>query len=241
MLVCGSDQWTMREYRAVKRFYRAGDQGRILPDDNFLFLGRNQEYIKIHGKRVDLPSLEATINQHPKIKFAMVTPTFKADSDEVTLKCFFTLKDDSLTFEELANHIRAELPCYYVPKEFYQVESIPLSLNGKVDKRIASQKVIKALRPKIHSPKDEIQSYLINLWNEILEVEEVGINNSFHDLGGSSLLFVRMISEINKKFNLNIRLLPCSFFRPTLPKPSLSAKLVDTTKMLLFSAFKRGR
>lgn len=200
------DKFVLKTLRGdvTERLYRTGDQGRVLPNGNFLFLGRNQEHIKIHGKRVDIPSLEAVINQHPKIKFAMVTPTFKNGSEEVILKCFFTLKDDSLTFKELTDHIRKELPCYYVPREFYQVESIPLSQNGKIDKRPTSQKIKKELRPDVHLPKDEIQSYLINLWKKILGVEELGIKNRFHDLGGSSLLFVAMFSEVNKKYNLDI-------------------------------------
>ena len=201
-----SDKFVFKTFTngVSERFYRTGDQGRVLADGNFLFLGRNQEHIKIHGKRVDLPSLESVINQHPKIKFAMVTPIFKIDSNEVILKCFFTLKDDSLTFEELTDHIKKELPCYYVPREFYQVETIPLSINGKVDKRVASQKIMKELKPKVHSPENEIQDYLINLWKKTLGIKELGIKNSFHDLGGSSLLFVTMLNEVNKKFNLTI-------------------------------------
>jgi amino acid adenylation domain-containing protein len=200
-----SDKFVFKTFTrgTFERLYRTGDQGKVL-NGNLLFLGRNQEHIKIQGKRVDLPSLEAVINQLPKIKFAIVTPTLKLDSNEFILKCYFTLKDDSLTFEELTDHIRAELPCYYIPKEFYQVEAIPLSLNGKVDKSPASQKVIKELRPIIHSPKDEIQTYLINLWKEILGIDKVGIKNNFHNLGGSSLSFVAMLNKVNKKFNLNI-------------------------------------
>ncbi len=201
-----ADKFVLRTFTGDvgERLYRTGDQGRLLDDGNFLFLGRNQEHIKIHGKRVDLPSLESVINQYNKIKFSIVTPIFKADSDQVILKCFFTLKDSSLTFEELANHIRRELPCYYVPREFYQVESIPLSLNGKIDKRVSAQKVVKELRPQIHAPTNELQRYLVDLWKKRLELEEVGTKSSFHNLGGSSLLFVAMLSDVNKKFNLSI-------------------------------------
>jgi surfactin family lipopeptide synthetase C len=188
-----------------EKLYRTGDQGRVLLDGNFLFLGRNQEHIKIYGNLVDLPSLEAIINQHQKIKYAIVTPANKVGSDEVILKCFFTLNDNSLTFEELTEHIKNELPYYYIPKEFYQVEIISVSLNGKVDKRVNSQKVIKELRPKFNPPQDKIQQYLVDLWKGILDIDELGINNNFYTLGGSSLLFVVMLERVNKRFNLDIQ------------------------------------
>ena len=117
---------------------------------------------------------------------------------------FFYFKDDSLTFDELVNHIKGELPCYYVPREFYHVETIPLSLNGKIDRRISSQKIIKELKPEIHPPYNKTQEYLINLWKEMLGAQELGIKNDFHDLGGSSFLYVNMLEKINKKFNIAI-------------------------------------
>lgn len=188
----------------IEKFYRTGDQGKMLPDGNFLFLGRNHEHVKINGKRVDLPSLETLIVQHPKIKFGLVIPVDKPDTHDVILKCFLQLKDESLTFEEIAEHIKSEYPCYYVPREFYQVDTIPLSANGKVDKRLSSQKISKRLEPKIIAPQDEIQSFLIGLWKNILNVEKLGINNSFHDLGGTSLLFAAMLTKVNKQFNFTI-------------------------------------
>ena len=200
------DKFVFRTFKndISERLYRTGDQGTLLLDGNFLFLGRNQDHIKIHGKRVDLPSLEATINQHPKIKFAIVTPIFKSDSDEIILKCFFTLKDGPLTHKDLIHHIREVLPCYYVPQKFYQVESIPLSVNGKVDKRVGSQKIIRELQLEIYLPRTTIQNYLVQLWKKTLKIDELGIKNSFYDLGGSSLSFVAMLNEVNKKFNLKI-------------------------------------
>ena len=175
-----------------------------MSDGNFLFLGRNQEHIKIHGKRVDLPSLESVINQHTKIKFGIVSPSFNPESHNVILKCFFTLNDSSLTFDEIVHHIKSELPCYYVPKEFYHVETIPLSLNGKIDKRTSSQKIVKELKPEVHPPYNKTQEYLINLWKETLEIKELGIKNNFYDLGGSSFLYINMLEKINKKFNIAI-------------------------------------
>lgn len=189
----------------LERLYRTGDQGRKLADGNFLFLGRNQEHIKIHGKRVDIPSLEAVLNQHPKINFSIVIPTRKTDNDEVILKCFLLLKEDSsINFDELADHIRKELPCYYIPREFYQVESIPVSSNGKVDRRIPSQKIIKKIKSELTNPENTIQQYLTNLWKELLGVEELGIHNSFYNLGGSSLLYVSMLDRVNKHYGINL-------------------------------------
>ena len=188
----------------IERLYRTGDQGKILPDGNILFLGRNQEHVKVDGKRVDLPSLESSISQHPKVKFCMVIPTAKANSYGFFLKCFVKLQDDSLTFEEISDHVRKEFPCYYVPREIYEVDKIPLSANGKIDKRIASQEIVKQIKPNVVTPNNVIQEYLISVWQEILDVQEIGINNSFYDLGGSSLLLVSVLEKINQKFNINI-------------------------------------
>jgi amino acid adenylation domain-containing protein len=187
-----------------KKLYKTGDQGRRLPDGNLEFLGRNQVHVKVNGNRVELPSLEAVINQHPKVKYNVVVP--KEGIDKIVLECFMTLNDNSISYEELIEHIKKDLPCYYIPRAFYQIESIPLSSNGKVDRRsIPSQKKIKELKPTLAAmPKNEIQRRLIKIWKEILELEEVSVNNSFHNLGGSSLLYVAMLEKINREFEINL-------------------------------------
>ncbi|MFT3741758.1 MAG: non-ribosomal peptide synthetase [Gammaproteobacteria bacterium] len=187
-----------------ERLYRTGDKARFLSDGNILFLGRNEEYIKIHEKRVDISSLEAVISQLRQVNFALVIPAPTLCSKGSILKCYLVVNDELLTYEEIVVHIRSELPGHYVPQEFYLIDSIPLSPNGKVDRKISSQKVIKQLMPELHPPQDEIQMALVQLWLEILDVRSVGINHSFYNLGGTSLSFTSMLHKVNDRFNANI-------------------------------------
>lgn len=186
-----------------KRMYLTGDKGALLPNGNFVFYGRDQEYVKKNGKRIDLPSLESTIMEHKKIKFCFISVQKNPKSNEAVIICYFT-SSETISFEEIALQIRNELPCYYMPNHFYQVETIPLSQNGKVDRNFVSTSPVKELKPVIVPAYNHIQDFCIGLWKEVLGVTQIGVTNSFFDLGGTSLQWAHMIQNINQKFSLKI-------------------------------------
>lgn len=188
------------------KLYKTGDMGKYLPDGNILFLGRNHGYIKINGKRVDTLALEMIINKHPKIKQSIISSTQSQKKTE--LICYIVTNDQSITHKEFIEYVKSNF-CYPL-KKIYLIDEIPLTPNGKIDRSISAQKIIKELSPEYTPANKSFEKRLVTIWQQILERVDIGIHNCFFDLGGSSLMFASMIQEINKEFNINISCSTCA-------------------------------
>lgn len=185
--------------------YKTGDLGRMLPDGNIEFLGRKDHQVKIRGYRVELGEIE---NQLLKIKEIRETVVIdRTDTSGNKYLCAYFVSDSDLKPSELKEHLQKDLPEYMIPTYFIRLEEVPLTSNGKIDRKSLPEPV-QILNSRIESdrPEDEIQERLISIWKDVLEIKKVGITDDFFELGGHSLKVTTLSSKIHKEFDVNIPL-----------------------------------
>ncbi|MEA5536727.1 non-ribosomal peptide synthetase [Crocosphaera sp. XPORK-15E] len=189
-----------------KNIYKTGDLARYLPDGNIEFLGRIDDRVKIRGYSVELGELEAALNQHPSLSQGTVKVYGTTATDKYLCAYFVPLKTKTITMEELRDFLTEQLPEYMIPSVFISMESLPLTSNGKVDRKKLPEPT--SNRPELiqnyvvpNTPTEEI---LTVIWQDILGLTKVGIYDNFFTLGGHSLLATQVIAIIRKTFNLEL-------------------------------------
>ncbi|WP_338581897.1 amino acid adenylation domain-containing protein [Pseudomonas sp. MAG733B] len=191
------------------RMYKTGDLARYLPNGNLAFLGRNDDQVKIRGFRIELGEIAARLAEHPSIREAVVVAQGeKADKRLVAyLVAQSDVHDTSVGSEAglalagtLRDYLSGRLPDYMVPSAFVRLESLPLTGNGKLDRRALPDPEGEAFAHAAYeAPLGEIEVILARIWSELLGVEQVGRHDNFFALGGHSLLAVRLIERLRRQ------------------------------------------
>jgi amino acid adenylation domain-containing protein len=208
--------------------YRTGDLARIRDDGELEFLGRIDEQVKIRGHRIELAEVRQAIAAHAAVEqvFLMVREDQPGDK---RLVAYVTLEGPLSSAQEvLRQHVKGKLPAHMCPSAFVIVDSIPLTTNGKVDR-----KALPAPRPDIanidETPQTDFERILKGVWQELLGIDNVGLNDNFFDLGGHSLLAARLIARIEKETGNNIPI-------ATLFKAPTVAQLADELRHRSFGS-----
>jgi acyl carrier protein len=235
------------------RLYRTGDLARYLVDGNIEFLGRIDDQVKIRGFRIELGEIESTLVSHENVSQVVVMaredkPGHKqlvayivvAEREAASsLTCesilssssgdsFSVLAGESLpaVSETLRNHLALSLPDYMVPSFFVYVDKIPLTSNGKVDRKSlpAPDLSLRSIADEYVAPQSTLELSLSSIWSEVLKVEKIGIHDNFFKIGGHSLLATQVISRIRHAYNIDIPL------RALFEQPTIAAlgKVVDS-------------
>jgi amino acid adenylation domain-containing protein len=185
------------------RMYRTGDRGRLLADGNVEFLGRVDRQVKIRGHRVELSEIEEVLCAHPAVAQAVVT-TQQSDAADHRVVAYVVASDmRTIAVDGLRGFCRQHLPEHMLPAAFVQLRALPLTPSGKVD-RLAlpvprMERALIAGRAAV-APRTEAEQRLAAIWRELLGFEDVGVTDDFFDVGGHSLLAVRMFLEIEAVF-----------------------------------------
>ncbi|MCZ4093248.1 thioesterase domain-containing protein [Ensifer psoraleae] len=183
--------------------YRTGDLARYLPDGNLEFLGRNDEQVKIRGFRIEPGEIAARLCEHALVADAAVVARDDRAGDK-RLVAYVVAKTTDGSREaagvELAAALRAHLggllPDYMVPAAFVRLDALPLTVNGKLDRKALPVPDDDAYaRRSYEAPQGEIETLLAGIWAELLGIERVGRHDNFFELGGHSLLAVRMLAQ----------------------------------------------
>jgi amino acid adenylation domain-containing protein len=183
------------------RLYRTGDLGRYRPDGNIEFVGRNDEQVKVRGYRVELGEIESRLHEHPGVREAAVLAREDRPGDQ-RLVAYYTSRASTgeLPAEELRAHLSARLPAYMVPAAYVYLDKMPLSPNGKVDRKaLPAPEGAAFSRRNYEAPVGEIEQGLCQLWAEALNVQPIGRHDNFFDLGGHSLLAIRVVAQANER------------------------------------------
>ncbi|QJB38093.1 amino acid adenylation domain-containing protein [Chitinophaga oryzae] len=193
-------------YRKNERLYRTGDIGRWDAEGNLLFLGRNDQQVKIRGYRIELEEIEQTLLQYPGITHAVVQMR-KEPTGEGSYLAAFIVAPAMADREALTSFMAARLPEYMVPAVFMQLAALPLTHNGKVDRK-ALPDPLAADKPgeQFVAPAGTLEIQLASLWQEVLGREQVGRNDHFFLLGGHSLKAMQLLSRIRSLFQLEVEL-----------------------------------
>jgi arthrofactin-type cyclic lipopeptide synthetase B len=189
------------------RLYRTGDLGRYLPDGNIEYLGRNDDQVKIRGLRIELGEIQARLLEHPQVNEAAVV------AREDRLVAYYT--GTPADIEQLRAHLLQHLPDFMVPALFVHLDVLPLSPNGKLDRKALPAPGMQALQMREYqAPEGDTEILLARLWAELLNVERVGRLDNFFELGGHSLLAVSLIGRLRQEgMEADVRAL---FEQPTL-------------------------
>ena len=191
-----------------ERLYRSGDRVRWLPDGNMEFMGRIDEQIKIRGYRIEPGEIETVLSEHPQIKEVVVILREDSPGDQRLVAYYVTEISEPPDVADLRDFLKSRLPDYMIPAAFVAIDSVPLTSHGKVDRRALP-------RPEYSRddrvteyvpPRDENERTLVTIWQEILQVENIGIDDNFFELGGHSLLATRVISRIRDQFGVELPL-----------------------------------
>ncbi|GAA3917413.1 amino acid adenylation domain-containing protein [Chitinophaga oryziterrae] len=193
-----SDKFITASFRQQRqeKIYRTGDLGKWLPDGNLAYLGRIDEQLKIRGYRIEPAEIVHVLQQSPDIHQAVVIAAQQKLIAYVTCSGVFAE-------EKLLDHLKKHLPNYMVPDHIILLEAIPLTNNGKVDRK-ALPGPDQLQQDQYTPPQTMLQAALAKIWKQVLEVEWIGIYDNFFTLGGHSLLTISLIGAIKKSLGLNI-------------------------------------
>ncbi|MEO7020169.1 MAG: amino acid adenylation domain-containing protein [Ktedonobacteraceae bacterium] len=194
------------------RLYKTGDMARYLPDGNLEYRGRRDDQVKIRGFRIELGEIEAILRKYTKIREAVVTAQQGATGDQRLVAYLVpSTQDDSRSEEwnkEIRTYLSSSLPEYMVPSAVVLLEALPLSPNGKVDRRVLpAPDASHFQREKVLVvPRDSLELQLTRIFEQVLQVHPVGVTDNFFALGGHSLLAMRLMAQIHKQFERNLPL-----------------------------------
>ncbi|MFC5704460.1 amino acid adenylation domain-containing protein [Cohnella faecalis] len=188
-----------------QRIYDTGDLARWLPDGNMEFLGRVDHQVKIRGYRIELGEIQIQLAKFPSIQSAVVID--REDQTGTKHLCAYFVSEDRISSFVLRRYLTDLLPGYMIPSYFLQVDQMPVTSNGKLDR-----KALPVPEGGVESdceyeaPGDELESMLAEIYGEVLGISRVGVNDNFVQLGGHSLKATTLVNQIQKKLNVQIPL-----------------------------------
>jgi amino acid adenylation domain-containing protein len=178
------------------RMYRTGDLGRMMPDGNLEFLGRKDTQVKIRGYRVELGEIESVLNKCDLVSQAVVIA--KENNGDKQLISYI-VPHGKFDRKSIISYLKSKLPEYMVPSLWVELQKLPLTSNGKVDRKaLPDVNISEHENSQYVPPQNEEQRKLALIWQEILGLEKIGIHDNFFELGGHSLMAVRMITRFEK-------------------------------------------
>lgn len=190
-----------------ERLYRTGDIVRYRHDGNIEFIGRNDQQVKIRGHRIELGEINSVTTQYGGIKYAETVVREDRPGDKRIIT--YIIKDDktaSISLIELKSFVKKNVPAYMVPSFFIELQTFPLLPNGKINTKALPAPDQIDSNHEIIKPANSEQEKLLEIWKDVMNVKQISIRENFFDLGGYSLLAVRLIAKINEAFGIDLPL-----------------------------------
>ena len=190
------------------RIFKTGDLARYLPDGNLEYLGRMDNQVKIRGYRVELGEIEAVLGRHGAIQQAVVLAREDNPGDRRLAAYIVATPGSTPATSELRSYLQQKLPDHMVPSTFMFMASLPLTANGKLDRKAlpAPDPTRPELNEAFTPPRTPVEGILASIWAEVLKLDKVGIHDNFFDLGGHSLLATQVVSRIRNAFSIEFPL-----------------------------------
>jgi len=186
--------------RAGSRLYRTGDLGRYRGDGELEYVGWLDEQVKVHGYRIEPGEVEAALSRHAQVSQALVTTYAEGGGEGRLVAYVVSDAGGEVTGAELREYLRAKLPEYMIPAYFVELEELPLSPNGKVDRGALPppERSRAGLEKEYVGPRSRLEELLAEMWKEVLKLEAVGVHDNFFELGGDSIhsaIFINHLQE----------------------------------------------
>jgi len=183
---------------AGELMYRTGDLGRMMPDFNMEFMGRKDNQVKINGFRVELGEIESVLNSNEAVRNAVVLA--KNSTEEKKQLIAYVVPNGKFVKEAVISYLKAKLPDYMIPALWMELDKLPLTSNGKIDRNsLPAFEETSLLNSFFSTPAIETEKTLATIWQECIGLDKVGIDDNFFALGGHSLMAVQILSKFEKK------------------------------------------
>lgn len=184
--------------KAGGRMYRTGDLGRMLPSINMEFIGRKDNQVKIRGYRIELGEIESVLAQCDVVRQAVVLA--KDDKDKKKRLVSYVVGKGDYSRDKVIDFLKAKLPDYMVPTLWMELDELPLTSNSKIDRKsLPDFDAEEQLKDNYAAPRTETEKAVAEIWQAVLKLQRVGIDDNFFDIGGHSLLAVQIMTRIEKK------------------------------------------
>ena len=192
--------------KAGARLYKTGDLARYRSDGNLEFLGRLDHQVKIRGFRIELGEIETVLKLHPAVLEVLVLAREDVPGDKRLVAYVVLREQQTATVSDLQSHVMKQVPAYMVPSAFVLLEALPMTPNGKVDRRAlpALDTVRREQTDDYVAPLTPAEEILASIWAQVLHLERVGIHDNFFDLGGHSLLATQAITRLRNTFQIEL-------------------------------------
>ena len=183
------------------RLYKTGDLARFLANGEIDYLGRIDHQVKVRGYRIELREIEAVLHKHAAVRQSVVVTKEKTTGQKQLIAYVVAQPGEQVRLVELKDFLKESLPEYMIPAAFVVLDALPLNANGKVDRKALPdpERVDLISEGTYVAPRNVLELQLAQIWQSILGVEQVGVHDNFFDLGGDSLLAVRLIAQIRKR------------------------------------------
>ncbi|MFI5218625.1 MAG: amino acid adenylation domain-containing protein [Bacteroidia bacterium] len=210
------------------RLYKTGDLGKFIPDGNIEFLGRIDNQVKLRGYRIELGEVESVLHSHPKITEHIVMVKEDSRGDKKLVAWLVADSKHENLVSEIRSFLKDKLPEFMIPSVFVLMDKMPMTPNGKIDRKALPDWEIKVKSEnesdsEILLQQSSTEESLVDIWKEILNISHVGIKDNFFELGGHSLIGVRMFIEIENRLGVKLNL-QSLFKAPTIEE---LAKIID--------------
>jgi amino acid adenylation domain-containing protein len=185
--------------------FRSGDLAKWTPEGNIVFIGRKDHQVKIHGYRIEPDEIAAALQTHPAVKEAVVS----AFDDGMGSKylCAYIVPSADVTITDIVTYLSLRLPEYMIPSRFMMLDKMPVTSNGKTDRRkLPRPENEQRILGEEDKPATAIEANLVTIWKEILNLPQIGINDNFFALGGHSLKAARLITVILQELQVEVPL-----------------------------------
>jgi amino acid adenylation domain-containing protein len=192
--------------RAGARLYKTGDLARYRSDGILEFLGRVDNQVKVRGYRIELGEVEAALAGHPAVQSCAVLAREDTTANKQLVGYVVLRTGQKASAEELQTFVKRQLPEYMVPAHIVFLDSLPLTVNGKVDRKALPAPSTASATPsrKFTAPRNETEKSIVAIWSELLKVEDIGIDDDFFELGGHSLVAIRALARIRDRLDVDL-------------------------------------
>ncbi|SDZ37742.1 non-ribosomal peptide synthetase, partial [Thermoactinomyces sp. DSM 45892] len=194
------ERFVSHPFREGEQLYRTGDLVRYLGDGNLEYVGRIDNQVKIRGFRIELGEIESVLQECSSIKEAAVLVR-EDDPGDKKLVAYVVGEGSTLEWRE---HLKAQLPNYMVPSHFVEMDKMPLTPNGKMDRIALPKPVGQSVREDRILPRTPAEGLVASIWSQVLGVEEISVQDSFFELGGHSLLATQVVSRLQEAFRIEL-------------------------------------
>ncbi len=203
-----AEKFISNPFDSSTRLYKTGDLARTLPDGNLEFLGRIDHQVKIRGFRIELGEIETTIVQHSQVREAVVVASEDRSGDLRLVAYLVPINQATLDLNELRAFLKERLPEYMLPSILMTLESLPLSPNGKVDRRALPQPTAtRSQAVQSVSPQTQIEQEIAVIWQTVLNLNDLSVDDNFFDLGGHSIHIGIVNGKLKEQFDRDISMI----------------------------------